>query len=72
MTVNSTGHVISEWGKDFFFLPHMITVDSENNVWITDVAMHQVFKFGPYGGMTQQPLVVLGKAIKMFKICVIF
>ena len=42
VTINSTGHVISSWGKDFFFLPHMITVDSENNMWITDVAMHQV------------------------------
>ena len=26
VTVNATGHVVSSWGKDFFFLPHMITV----------------------------------------------
>jgi len=28
-------------------MPHGVTVDHENNVWLTDVALHQVFKFGP-------------------------
>lgn len=28
-------------------MPHGITVDHENNVWLTDVALHQVFKFSP-------------------------
>ena len=36
-------------------------VDKENNVWITDVAMHQVFKFGPYGGPNKAPLIELGE-----------
>lgn len=63
-TLNSTGHVLSSWGQDKFFLPHMITIDAENNVWITDVAMHQVFKFGPYGGRNGQALVELGKKFK--------
>ena len=36
-------------------------IDKENNVWITDVAMHQVFKFGPYGGPTKEPLIALGE-----------
>ena len=63
ITINSTGHVISSWGSDFFFLPHMVTIDGENNVWITDVAMHQVFKFGPYGGPTKKPLVELGTKV---------
>ncbi len=38
----------------------MVTVDQENNVWITDVALHQVFKFGPYGG---SDLIQLGEAV---------
>ena len=42
LTVNSTGHTINSWGAGIFFLPHMITVDSKNNVWMTDVALHQV------------------------------
>ena len=46
--------------QDLFFLPHMVTVDSQNNVWMTDVALHQVFKFGPYGG-DHKPLIVLGE-----------
>ena len=59
-TVNTTGHIINSWGKNIFFLPHMITVDSKNNIWMTDVALHQVFKFGPYGG-DKKPLIVLGE-----------
>ena len=58
-TVNTTGHIINSWGRGIFFLPHMITVDSKNNIWMTDVALHQVFKFGPYGG-DHKPLIVLG------------
>ena len=60
LTVNSTGHIINRWGKDFFFLPHMITIDSQNNVWVTDVALHQVFKFGAYGGEGGKPVLTLG------------
>jgi peptidylamidoglycolate lyase len=42
LTVNASGHVINSWGHGIFFLPHMITVDRQNNVWVTDVALHQV------------------------------
>ena len=59
-TVNSTGHIINSWGRNIFFLPHMITVDSKNNVWMTDVALHQIYKFSPYGG-DHKPLIVLGE-----------
>ncbi|XP_016660643.1 peptidyl-alpha-hydroxyglycine alpha-amidating lyase 1 isoform X3 [Acyrthosiphon pisum] len=41
------GSVIKRWGSHRFYMPHGITVDHENNVWLTDVALHQVFKFGP-------------------------
>ena len=26
-------------------MPHGITVDDNNNVWVTDLALHQVFRF---------------------------
>ncbi|XP_076245170.1 peptidyl-alpha-hydroxyglycine alpha-amidating lyase 1 isoform X2 [Calliopsis andreniformis] len=39
------GKKLFEWGKDMFYLPHGLTIDSNGNYWITDVAMHQVFKF---------------------------
>ena len=39
------GKKILEWGKNMFYLPHGLTIDHEGNYWITDVALHQVFKF---------------------------
>lgn len=30
-------------------MPHGLTVDSEGNVWLTDVALHQVFKYSHTG-----------------------
>ncbi len=63
LTLNSTGHVVNAWGKNMFFMPHMITIDNQNNVWVTDVALHQIFKFPPYGGKTYKPLIVLGSPV---------
>lgn len=40
-------------------MPHGLTVDPEDNVWVTDVAMHQVFKFAPRGA-GGKPLLTLG------------
>ncbi|XP_050539465.1 peptidyl-alpha-hydroxyglycine alpha-amidating lyase 2-like [Daktulosphaira vitifoliae] len=42
-----SGDVLSSWGAGFFYMPHGITIDHQGNVWVTDVAMHQVFKFSP-------------------------
>uniref|UniRef100_F1L7K5 peptidylamidoglycolate lyase n=1 Tax=Ascaris suum TaxID=6253 RepID=F1L7K5_ASCSU len=39
-----SGQVLEEHGKDVFFMPHGLTVDHEDNVWVTDVALHQVLK----------------------------
>ncbi|KAI9575182.1 hypothetical protein GQX74_015249 [Glossina fuscipes] len=44
-------------------MPHGLSIDQEDNVWITDVALHQVFKFGPRG-FPEKPLLVLGKAFR--------
>ncbi len=41
-----------------FYLPHGITIDGDNNYWLTDVALHQVFKFEEGG---TEPLLTLGK-----------
>ncbi|XP_046746356.1 peptidyl-alpha-hydroxyglycine alpha-amidating lyase 1-like isoform X2 [Diprion similis] len=44
--INSdSGQKILEWGNSMFYMPHGLTVDHLGNYWITDVAMHQVFKF---------------------------
>ena len=68
LTLNTTGHVINAWGAMMFFMPHMITVDKQNNVWVTDVAMHQVFKFPPYGGTDKKPKIVLGQPVSISSI----
>ncbi len=41
----ATGKILHSWGAHLFIMPHGLTVDKHNNVWITDVALHQVFKF---------------------------
>ena len=41
----STGKLLAEWGAGEFIMPHGLTLDREDDVWLTDVGRHQVFKF---------------------------
>ncbi|XP_067938308.1 peptidyl-glycine alpha-amidating monooxygenase B-like [Watersipora subatra] len=59
---DSSGALINSWGDNFFYLPHGVTIDDENNMWLTDVAMHQVFKFTTNG--TWQAALTLGEKFK--------
>lgn len=43
------GKLITSWGDNLFIMPHGLTVDHENNIWVTDVGLHQVFKFSHSG-----------------------
>uniref|UniRef100_A0A452RVP6 Peptidylglycine alpha-amidating monooxygenase n=1 Tax=Ursus americanus TaxID=9643 RepID=A0A452RVP6_URSAM len=45
-----------------FYLPHGLSVDKDGNYWVTDVALHQVFKLDPNskGG----PLLILGRSMQ--------
>nr|WDU65907.1 putative peptidyl-alpha-hydroxyglycine alpha-amidating lyase Tcis_PAL [Tityus cisandinus] len=54
----SSGELVTGWGKNRFYLPHGITLDNEENSWVTDVALHQVFKFS---ASKEEPSIVLGK-----------
>jgi peptidylamidoglycolate lyase len=54
----NSGKLVNSWGDDLFIMPHGLTVDKENNVWVTDVALHQVFKFSHDGKL----LMKLGEA----------
>ncbi|XP_041041886.1 peptidyl-glycine alpha-amidating monooxygenase isoform X2 [Carcharodon carcharias] len=47
------------WDENFY-LPHGISTDKDDNFWVTDVALHQVFKLGPRGDY----LLVLGQAFQ--------
>jgi peptidylamidoglycolate lyase len=44
-----SGASLGSWGRGVLALPHSITVDREDNVWISDVALHQVMKFSHDG-----------------------
>ena len=54
---NSSGEIINAWGANMFIMPHGLEIDNENNVWITDVGLHQVIKYDSNG----KELMVLGK-----------
>lgn len=40
----ATGSLIDHWGSNLFYMPHGLEVDANGNTWVTDVALHQVFK----------------------------
>ena len=46
---NESGKILHSWGANYFIMPHGLTVDKENNIWVTDVALHQIFKFSHDG-----------------------
>jgi peptidylamidoglycolate lyase len=46
---NETGKIINSWGANQFIMPHGLTVDKDDNIWVTDVALHQIFKFNHEG-----------------------
>ncbi|KOC68396.1 Peptidyl-alpha-hydroxyglycine alpha-amidating lyase 1 [Habropoda laboriosa] len=43
--LDKSGKKLLEWGESMFYLPHGLTIDLHGNYWVTDVALHQVFKF---------------------------
>src|SRR5450432_3041921 len=53
-----TGKILNSWGANLFIMPHGLTVDKDNNVWVTDVGLHQIFKFSHEGKL----LMKLGEA----------
>jgi peptidylamidoglycolate lyase len=49
MIDRNTGGIKNAWGAHLFIMPHGLTVDKLNNVWVTDVGLHQIFKFSHEG-----------------------
>lgn len=41
----NTGAADYETGANLFFMPHGLTIDKQGALYVTDVALHQVFKF---------------------------
>lgn len=45
--IDKNDNVKRSFGRGMFYLPHGLTVDKKGNIWVTDVALHQVFRFPP-------------------------
>ena len=58
MLDRESGKILSSWGNNLFIMPHGLTVDKNNNIWVTDVGLHQVFKFSHDGKL----LLAIGEA----------
>jgi peptidylamidoglycolate lyase len=55
-----TGRILASWGANQFIMPHGLTLDHDDNVWLTDVGLHQIFKFTHDG----RRILTLGEAGK--------
>ncbi|XP_028005614.2 peptidyl-glycine alpha-amidating monooxygenase isoform X2 [Eptesicus fuscus] len=58
----NTAAVLQSSGKNLFYLPHGLSVDKDGNYWVTDVALHQVFKLDP--NSKAGPLLILGRSMQ--------
>jgi peptidylamidoglycolate lyase len=47
----NTGRILKEWGKNIFIMPHGLTIDKGDNIWVTDVGLQQVLKFNRNGDL---------------------
>ena len=45
----ASGQLVRSWGANTFLVPHGITIDDENNVFLTDVGLQQVLKYSHDG-----------------------
>lgn len=52
-----SGALLTRWGAKLFAMPHGLTIDDHDNVWLTDVALQQVYKYSHDG----QLLLTLGE-----------
>ncbi|XP_030049284.1 peptidyl-glycine alpha-amidating monooxygenase isoform X2 [Microcaecilia unicolor] len=55
----SSSAILKSTGRNLFYLPHGLNVDKDGNYWVTDVALHQVFKLA--ADSRKGPLQILGK-----------
>jgi len=49
MFEGANGKLLASWGENRFLEPHGLRIDREDNVWVTDRALQQVFKFSHDG-----------------------
>ncbi len=55
---SKSGQILKSWGTNLFVMPHGLEVDDQDNIWVTDCGLNQVFKFDSNGNL----LMTLGEA----------
>jgi DNA-binding beta-propeller fold protein YncE len=55
--VDKSGKFVRAWGNDLIGVAHGMRIDRDDNVWVTDIGHHVVYKFSPTGKL----LLALGK-----------
>ncbi|XP_038938976.1 peptidylglycine alpha-amidating monooxygenase isoform X15 [Rattus norvegicus] len=58
----NNAEILQSSGKNLFYLPHGLSIDTDGNYWVTDVALHQVFKLDPHS--KEGPLLILGRSMQ--------
>lgn len=53
LNVSANGALVKSFGSNIFMEPRSIYVDDWNCLWITDVALHQVFRLNPFNGTVE-------------------
>lgn len=56
--LDAKGKYLRSWGDNVIAMAHGLRIDSDDNVWVTDIENHQVFKFDSEGTI----LMAWGKA----------
>lgn len=51
----ANGKLLGQWGAGQFVMPHGLSVDEQDDIWITDVGREQVFRFS-HGGTQELAL----------------
>lgn len=51
MIDGSTGALVAAFGANQFVVPHGLSIDRDNNLWVTDVALNKVFKLSHDGAL---------------------
>ena len=64
MEFDPDGNFIRGWGDGLFDRPHGLRIDTQGNIWATDVASHVAYKFNPSGRL-EMVLGVRGRAGEM-------
>lgn len=57
LSVDASGKLLRSWGDDVIGMAHGMRIDRDDNVWVTDIKHHAVFKFSSTGKL----LLSLGK-----------